>query len=166
VFHEIVERGEDRERAQRFVLQRLVALVAEDIGLLPEQLVSELLHECAEQGSSSYDLIGGLFRQMASEKPAPGGRYQGVQYFNGGLIKWPDFATALLEAIKRKLNERSGPILRKFAGQLQIDTQIGFNGEDLLEAASGEEDGKNDKAPSSEAADSISCFLPASAMDS
>jgi N-6 DNA Methylase len=82
-----VDRGEDRERAQRFILQLLVALVAEDIGLLPEQLVSELLHESADQGASSYDLIGGLFRQMASEHVAPAGRYKGVQYFNGGLFE-------------------------------------------------------------------------------
>jgi len=87
VFREIVDRGEDRERAQRFILQLLVALVAEDIGLLPEQLVSDLLHECADQGASSYDLIGGLFRQMASEHVAPAGRYKGVQYFNGGLFE-------------------------------------------------------------------------------
>lgn len=86
-FKEIVGRGEDRQRAQRFILQMLVALVAEDIGLLPDQLVSELLHECADNGASSYDLIGGLFRQMASEQPAPGGRYTGVQYFNGGLFE-------------------------------------------------------------------------------
>src|SRR5437764_5526610 len=87
VFREIVDRGEDRERAQRFILQLLVALVAEDIGLLPEQLVSDLLHECADQGASSYDLIGGLFRQMASEHVEPAGRYKGVEYFNGGLIE-------------------------------------------------------------------------------
>ncbi len=86
VFREIVSRGEDREQAQRFILQLLVALVAEDIGLLPGQLVTELLHECAEQSGSSYDLIGGLFRQMATEQQAPGGRYTGVQYFNGGLF--------------------------------------------------------------------------------
>src|SRR5882724_750686 len=98
VFREIVDRGEDRERAQRFILQLLVALVAEDISLLPEQLVSELLHECADEGGSSYDLIGGLFRQMASEKPAPGGRYQGVQYFNGGLF-------AVVEPIELKRAE-------------------------------------------------------------
>ena len=90
VFREIVDRGEDRERAQRFILQLLVALVAEDIGLLPEQLVSELLRECADEGASSYDLIGGLFRQMASDKPAPAGRYKGVQYFNGGLFEVVD----------------------------------------------------------------------------
>lgn len=87
VFREIVDRGESREGAQRFVLQLLVGMVAEDIGLLPENLLSELLHECAEQGASSYDLIGGLFRQMATEQPAPGGRYKGVRYFNGGLFE-------------------------------------------------------------------------------
>jgi len=86
VFREIVDRGEDRERAQRFILQLLVALVAEDIGLLPEQLVSELLHECADESGSSYDLIGGLFRQMASAREATGGRFINVQYFNGGLF--------------------------------------------------------------------------------
>ncbi|MBA2242933.1 MAG: class I SAM-dependent DNA methyltransferase, partial [Chthoniobacterales bacterium] len=86
VFREMVDRGESRERAQRFVLQLLVGMVAEDIGLLPEQLLSELLHECAEQGASSYDLIGGLFRQMATEQRAPGGRYKDVRYFNGGLF--------------------------------------------------------------------------------
>src|SRR5438034_3040318 len=98
VFREIVDRGEDRQRAQRFILQLLVALVAEDIGLLPQQFVSDLLHECADEGASSYDLIGGLFRQMASARPAPGGRYQGVQYFNGGLF-------AVVEPIELKRAE-------------------------------------------------------------
>lgn len=87
VFREIVDRGEDRARAQRFVLQLLVAMVAEDIDLLPDQLLSELLHECADRDGSSYDLIGGLFRQMATPQAAPGGRYKGVQYFNGGLFE-------------------------------------------------------------------------------
>ena len=86
VFREIVSRGEDRERAQRFILQLLVAMVAEDIGLLPEQLVSELLHECADEDGSSYDLLGGLFRQMASPREASAGRFVNVQYFNGGLF--------------------------------------------------------------------------------
>lgn len=75
VFREIVLRGEDRERTQRFILQLLVAMVAEDIGLLPEQRLSELLRECADKGGSSYDLIGGLFRQMATERKATGGRF-------------------------------------------------------------------------------------------
>ena len=90
VFKEIVVRGEDRECAQRFILQLLVAMVAEDIGLLPNDLVLELLTECAENGVSSYDLIGGLFRQMACENKARGGRFEKVDYFNGGLFEVVD----------------------------------------------------------------------------
>src|SRR5207244_13577271 len=90
VYKEIVARGEDRQRAQRFILQLLVAMVAEDIGLLPEQLVLELLTECADNGASSYDLIGGLFRQMASKEKARGGRFERVDYFNGGLFEVVD----------------------------------------------------------------------------
>ena len=35
---------------------------------------------------TSYDLIGQLFTQMNDPKPARGGRYAGVDYFNGGLF--------------------------------------------------------------------------------
>src|SRR5438552_2489298 len=90
VFREIVERGEDRQRAQRFILQLLVAMVAEDIDLLPRELVAEILYECAEKGASSYDLIGGLFRQMATDQSARAGRFTNVQYFNGGLFEVVD----------------------------------------------------------------------------
>src|SRR3989475_1111751 len=90
VFREIVERGEDRQRAQRFILQLLVAMVAEDIDLLPRELVAEILYECAEKGASSYDLIGGLFRQMATREKARGGRFEKVDYFNGGLFEVVD----------------------------------------------------------------------------
>ncbi len=90
VFREIVERGEDRQRAQRFILQLLVSMVAEDIALLPREIVTELLFECAEKGASSYDLIGGLFRQMATREKARGGRFDNVDYFNGGLFEVVD----------------------------------------------------------------------------
>jgi SAM-dependent methyltransferase len=90
VFREIVDRGEDRQRAQRFILQLLVSMVAEDISLLPPEIVTELLFECAEKGGSSYDLIGGLFRQMATREKARGGRFDNVDYFNGGLFEVVD----------------------------------------------------------------------------
>src|SRR5437667_1824245 len=60
VFLEIVQRGEDPQRAQRFILQLLVAMVAEDIDLLPRELVAEILYECAETAASSYGVTGGL----------------------------------------------------------------------------------------------------------
>ena len=42
------------------------------------------------RGASSYDLIGGLFRQMNDTNPARAGRYAGVDYFNGGLFATVD----------------------------------------------------------------------------
>ncbi|HEV2209626.1 MAG TPA: DNA methyltransferase [Verrucomicrobiae bacterium] len=88
-FNSLVFRGEDRVRARRFILQSVVAMFAEDIGLLPQDLFTRLLDEC-RRGASSYDLIGGLFRQMNDPKPARAGRYAGVEYFNGGLFATVD----------------------------------------------------------------------------
>ena len=75
-----------REQAQRLILQLVIAMFAEDIDLLPPSTITSLVRECREQGQSAYDMFGGLFRQMNDPKPAQGGRYQGVPYFNGGLF--------------------------------------------------------------------------------
>lgn len=87
LFKQLTKRGIPREQSQRFILQTLVALVAEDIGLLPNNIVTELLKDCVERkDASSYDLIGGLFAQMNRKQPASGGLYVGVKNFNGGLF--------------------------------------------------------------------------------
>ena len=85
VFNTLVERGEDRKIAQRFILQCVVAMFSEDSGLLPKGIFTEILNEC-KNGQSSYDLIGGLFRQMNTPSSARGGRFQKVRYFNGGIF--------------------------------------------------------------------------------
>ncbi|MEJ7815672.1 MAG: DNA methyltransferase [Rubrobacter sp.] len=86
VFNSAVARGEDRNVAQRFVLQCVVALFSEDFGLLPSGLFTGFVEEC-RKGASTYDLLGGLFRQMGSPKPARGGRFKKVEYFNGGIFE-------------------------------------------------------------------------------
>jgi len=87
VFNRLVQRGEKVETAQRFILQCVVALFAEDIDLLPRGLFTEFLTNCQTNRVSSYDLIGGLFRQMGSQRPAPkDSRYRDVPYFNGGIF--------------------------------------------------------------------------------
>jgi hypothetical protein len=83
--HLIFDKGEDREVAQRFLLQCVLALFSQDFGLLPQDIFSELIRDC-QKGESSYDLFGGLFRQMASDKRAKAGRFKDVKYFNGGLF--------------------------------------------------------------------------------
>jgi hypothetical protein len=89
VFNSLVVRGETRESARRFVLQCVVAMYSQKSGLLPEDLFTGLLDECRKSENptaTSYDLIGNLFKQMNDPKPARGGRYAGVDYFNGGLF--------------------------------------------------------------------------------
>jgi N-6 DNA Methylase len=85
VFRSLIKRGEDRGQAQRFVLQSVVAMFAEDVDLVPRGTVSTIVDDCFK-GESSYDLFGGLFRQMNAQVPARAGRYRGVPYFNGGLF--------------------------------------------------------------------------------
>jgi hypothetical protein len=86
IFNSMVGRGEDRARAQRFVLQCVVAMFSEDAGLLPRGLFTEHVNESRE-GASTYDSLGALFRQMNSPEPARGGRYKEVRYFNGGIFQ-------------------------------------------------------------------------------
>lgn len=75
-----------REQAQRFVLQLVVAMFAEDIDLLPAGTVKGIYDDCVQRKQSSYDLFGALFRQMNDPNAAKGGRFVGVRYFNGGLF--------------------------------------------------------------------------------
>ena len=87
-FRKLIQRGVPRETAQRFILQMLVALFAEDIDLLPKYFVTQVLEDCSTP-ASAYDLIGGLFAAMNTNPPTSGGRFKGVSYFNGGLFAQP-----------------------------------------------------------------------------
>jgi len=87
-FHKLIVRKVPRDSAQRFVLQMLVALFAEDIDLLPRYFVAKLLDDCSEP-TDSFDLLGGLFEEMNRPGKTPGGRFKGVDYFNGGLFAEP-----------------------------------------------------------------------------
>lgn len=87
-FRSMVARGVEHGLAQRFALQCLVALFAEDIELLERYFFARLLDECTSP-QLSYDLIGNLFRAMNDRGVTAGGRYKGVGYFNGGLFAHP-----------------------------------------------------------------------------
>ncbi len=71
--------------AQHFILQCVLAMFAEDRGLLPRDLFVSCVQECLK-GANSYDVIGGLFREMNTIGITPTGKYKGVDYFNGGLF--------------------------------------------------------------------------------
>ena len=73
-------------QAQRFVLQCVLSMFAEDRGMLPKQMFSLALEDCKEKKESTYDVLSGLFNEMNTPGFTPGGRFQGTPYFNGGLF--------------------------------------------------------------------------------
>jgi type II restriction/modification system DNA methylase subunit YeeA len=89
LFRELQERGKkqgfDELTVQRFVLQCVLAMFAEDRRLLPRDMFISCVQDCLN-GANSYDLLGGLFREMNQPGITPSGRYKGVDYFNGGLF--------------------------------------------------------------------------------
>jgi SAM-dependent methyltransferase len=87
-FNKLTKRGVEPALAQKFILQMLVALFAEDIDLLPQYFVGQILDDCTTP-ADTYDLIGGLFEAMNARPSPTGGRYKGVAYFNGGLFANP-----------------------------------------------------------------------------
>ncbi|WP_414550287.1 DNA methyltransferase [Anabaena sp. CCY 0017] len=82
---ELEKRGIEKLTAQRFILQCVLAMFAEDRQLLPRDMFISCVQECMA-GASSYDVLGGLFREMNLQGKTPAGRYKGVDYFNGGLF--------------------------------------------------------------------------------
>ena len=55
-FNSLVARGEDRVCARRFILQCVVAMFAEHIGLLPQDIFTRLLDECRREDSSGQTI--------------------------------------------------------------------------------------------------------------
>lgn len=81
------------EDAMLYCLQCVLCLFAEDIDLLPEKVFTRLIDECVnkegtghDKVAETFDLIGGLFREMNTKGITQGGRYKNVDYFNGGLF--------------------------------------------------------------------------------
>ncbi|GAB4340138.1 MAG: class I SAM-dependent DNA methyltransferase [Cyanophyceae cyanobacterium] len=73
-------------QVQRFVLQCVLAMFAEDRGLLPLDLFTQCVLDCIEEDKDPYDLIIGLFEKMNLPGVVRGGCFKGVDYFNGGLF--------------------------------------------------------------------------------
>jgi SAM-dependent methyltransferase len=88
LFHSIIrvyaDREIPREKAQRFVLQCMLAMFAEDIGLLPRYTFTNVVKKCVD-GESTYDLITQLFFVMNYDGHR-GGRFRDVAYFDGGIF--------------------------------------------------------------------------------
>ncbi|MBN1565973.1 MAG: class I SAM-dependent DNA methyltransferase [Anaerolineae bacterium] len=86
VFKSLARRDNDRAVIQRFILQCMLALFAEDIGLLPDSTFTRIIEEAMDGGEDAHDLIALLFTMMNSHVPKTVGRFRGVAYFDGGLF--------------------------------------------------------------------------------
>ena len=98
VFRSLIKRvsgGYERSAAQRYILQCIIALFSEDIGLLPPSIFTRLIENCladfdkdpSEAYYNSVDQIGLLFRIMNDNQPRRGGSFYEVSYFNGGIFR-------------------------------------------------------------------------------
>lgn len=74
------------QQAQRFVLQCVLCMFAEDRDMLPDRQFSLALETCREKKESTYDVLVGLFNAMNTPGVTAGGRFKGTPYFNGGLF--------------------------------------------------------------------------------
>jgi len=93
VYRSLLGRRITPDIALKYCLQMVLTMFAEDTGLLPDhiftRIIKELLKEPGGAGdkiSKSYDLISGLFNAMNTQGITDGGRFEGVEYFNGGLF--------------------------------------------------------------------------------
>jgi len=87
VYRSMLKRKVDKATALNFCMQCVLAMFAEDSGLLPESIFTKIIDECELNHEASFDLISGLFRQMNTPGITNAGKYKGVDYFNGGLFE-------------------------------------------------------------------------------
>ena len=87
IYLSMVERGVLKDKAQRFILQLVIALFSEDVGLIPQDTLHEILKKCLLDLPFQKELSL-LFKAMAVknkfDKPK---KYKHIEYFNGGIFK-------------------------------------------------------------------------------
>lgn len=99
-------RAADLDTLRVFVLQIVWAMFAEDLGMLPSNILSRLLEGLVrDPHRSSADDLGQLFRYLAEAEPRPaiGSLYEGTPYANGGLFEHPAQVHLDVEEVKTLL---------------------------------------------------------------
>jgi SAM-dependent methyltransferase len=76
----------DRPVAQHYVMQCMIALYAEDIGLMPPATFTRVVQACIDNQENTYDSLGLLFAVM-NQHYRRAGRFWDVPYFNGGIFR-------------------------------------------------------------------------------
>ena len=90
IYYSLVKRDVNPEKAQRFVLQIVVSLFAEDVGLIPKYTIHNILSTATKKSITQKELEK-LFLAMSVEadKDKPK-NYKKIPFFNGGLFEKVD----------------------------------------------------------------------------
>ena len=87
MYHSLTQRGINKEKAQRFVLQTVVALFSEDVDLIPKYIVHNILSKATKKFVSQKELQK-LFLSMADDRNKHKfSKYKNIPFFNGGLFE-------------------------------------------------------------------------------
>jgi len=86
MFLSLTKRGVESEAAQKFLLQLVVALFAEDVNLIPKYTLHKILKEAVKNPVTQAELTD-LFLAMSNELPSKKpSKYKEIEYFNGGIF--------------------------------------------------------------------------------
>lgn len=79
------QRGQDSNQVAHFLVQCLFCMFAEDEGLLPDKIFTNLLAAAKSDVAKAANRIGKLFKAMQERRGEYGN--DDIQWFNGGLFK-------------------------------------------------------------------------------
>ena len=87
LYYSLVKKGIQKEKAQRFVLQTVVALFSEDVGLIRKYTVHNILSSAVKNPVYQKELKK-LFLSMACDTAKDKSKkYNQIPFFNGGLFE-------------------------------------------------------------------------------
>lgn len=95
IAHSLREKGNDPQVVAQFINRLIFCMFAEDVGLLPKDLFTEMLEQSKTKPGLFVEFASSLFGAMANK----GGivAFKEIEWFNGGLFN-DDFALALDKA--------------------------------------------------------------------
>ncbi|MDE2893250.1 MAG: class I SAM-dependent DNA methyltransferase [Chloroflexota bacterium] len=80
------DRGNEPEQVAHFLNRVLFCLFAEDVGLLPRRLMTDLVESCRDDPAEFTSGLANLFRLMSDREAGRLFGTQRVEWFNGGLF--------------------------------------------------------------------------------
>jgi len=86
----LVSRGVSSSKAQRFVLQIVVALFSEDVGLLPKYILQKILTDAVKNPVIQKELNDLFIAMSTRERGKKPKKYAEIHFFNGGLFDLVD----------------------------------------------------------------------------